>query len=79
MRSTAIKSVSWNWRSTNNDKFVKGPKARRFVIPVETGIQGFYVSSIMRLLISLAWIPACAGMTTFYETIYKIDEGNRYV
>jgi hypothetical protein len=36
------------------------------VIPVKTGIQSFQS-------VGWFWIPACAGMTTFYETI-KIDD-----
>jgi hypothetical protein len=39
---------------------------RYSVIPVKTGIQSFQH-------LGRFWIPACAGMTTFYETII-IDE-----
>jgi hypothetical protein len=41
---------------------VKSEKMTFAVIPVETGIQ--YFQKPGRL-----WIPACAGMTTFYQTI----------
>jgi hypothetical protein len=44
------------------DGFVKRLKMLIFVIPVETGIQSF--QSLCRF-----WIPAYAGMTTFYEII----------
>jgi hypothetical protein len=42
------------------DDLVKSLKRPVFVIPVETGIQSFH-------LVCRLWIPACAGMTTFYE------------
>jgi hypothetical protein len=46
-------------------KFVELKKSLKTpfsVIPVKTGIQ--YFQKLGR-----SWIPACAGMTTFYETI----------
>ena len=36
-----------------------------FVIPVKTGIQSFQV-------LSLLWIPACAGMTDFLEAMGQV-------
>jgi len=40
------------------------------VIPAQAGIQRFYLTRILfapasRGSISIAWIPACAGMTSF--------------
>ena len=48
-----------------SDELVKNLKMRYSVIPLETRIQSFQY-------LGRFWIPACAGMTTFYETI-KID------
>jgi hypothetical protein len=42
------------------DGLVKSLKMRYSVIPVETGIRSFQY-------LGRFWIPACAGMTTFYE------------
>ncbi len=41
---------------------VKSLKMGYSVIPVKTGIQSFQY-------LGRFWIPVCAGMTTFYETI----------
>jgi hypothetical protein len=54
--------LSIGFRSSNFDEIVKSLKRPLFVIPVETGIQSFQ-------LVCRFWIPACAGMTSFYETI----------
>jgi hypothetical protein len=45
----------------------KSLKRPVFVIPVETGIQSFH-------LVCRLWIPACAGMATFYEPARTISE-----
>jgi hypothetical protein len=54
-------------RLINIDGLVKSLKMRYSVIPVKTGIQSFQY-------LGRFWIPACAGMTTFYEFI-NIDPG----
>ncbi len=46
----------------NCDVLVKSLSMRFSVIPVKTGIQFFHA-------FYTSWIPACAGMTTFYEII----------
>ncbi len=51
-----------NLKILNVDGFVKSLKMGYSVIPVKTGIQSFQY-------LGRFWIPACAGMTTFYEFI----------
>jgi hypothetical protein len=48
--------------SFNFDGLVKSLQTHLPVIPVKTGIQSFQ-------WVCRFWIPACAGMTTFYEII----------
>ena len=45
------------------DKPVKNQISALLVIPVKTGIQYFHI------YIHTTWIPAYAGMTTFYEVV----------
>jgi hypothetical protein len=49
-----------------SDELVKSLKMRYSVISLKTGIQSFQY-------LGRFWIPACAGMTTFYDFIKIAD------